>query len=166
MGRRFGQPSQRPQGASLQAQAFPMAIVSRRPLRVGLEYGMTIQGKDVPAPTVQMPVRSSLGQPFLRHRFQLSRNIRLLRTYGFAPGNPILQAESIPNQSSASSQRPRPIAARYGMQTSGGVRASVGSRGSMGSPKRFPKAIMVPPNTYSPPVYGGGTQPQTDDGTS
>lgn len=122
------------------------------------------------APPVQLPVRSSLGQQILIHRFQNSHNYRLLRNYGFAPGNPILQAESIPNQANTQGNTPKPVFTRFGMQApvpgQSPVFPRVSGRGSMGSPKRFPKSLLVPPNTYAPPVYGtDSAQPQSDPGT-
>ncbi len=151
----------KPSGYNRGPRLFPMAIVSRKPLRTGLEYGMTIKSGDMDAPDVPMPIRSSLGQSLLTHRFQLSRNIRLLRNYGFAPGNPILKAQSIPLQAKISGQTPKPVMTRFGMQKPqpGATPAfpRTGARGSMGSVRRFPKSILVIPNTYRPPVYGQDT---------
>lgn len=151
---------QRPGGSTLNDRAFPLARVSRVPLRVGLEYGMTIQSKDIPPATVPLPVRSTLAQPLVVHRYQLSRNIRLLRNYGFAPGNPVLRAQSIPFKGQGGMTTP--VMTRFGMQKPRPGATPVfprsGSKGSMGPVRRYPKSLLVAPNTYTPPVYGGATQ--------
>lgn len=156
----------RPTGSGISDRAFPIARFSRVPLRVGLEYGMTIQRKDISAPPVPLPVRSSLAQPLVVHRYQLSRNIRLLRNYGFAPGNPVLKAQSIPFQGRGGNTSP--VLTRFGMQKprpgATPVFPRVSSGGSMGAVRRFPKSLLVPPNTYRPPVYGDATQQYTDGG--
>lgn len=156
----------RPAGYGKTARLFPVAQVSRVPLRRGLEYGMTIQSRDIPAPDVPLPIRSSLAQSLGVHRFQISRNLKLLRNYGFAPGNPVLKAQTIPLQGRANAQRPTPVMTRFGMQAprpgATPVFPRVGKPGAMGSVRRFPRAILVPPNTYRIPVYGNAEQPLTE----
>lgn len=151
----------RPAGFQQQDSAFPIYRPSFKPLRKGLQYGMTITRRDGDAPDLPMPIRSSLFGKEIVTRFQLSRNIRLLRNYGFAPGNPVLKAQSIPVQALLLQQRPTPTMTRFGMQKPSPGATPVfprtGARGGMGSVRRFPKAIRVVPNTYRPPVYGQDT---------
>lgn len=144
------------------ARLFPIARVSRVPLRVGLEYGMTISGVPMDAPTVAMPVRSSLAQKLNIHRYQLSRNIRLLHGYGFAPGNPVLKADSTPLQARVAQAVDQPQMTRFGQTPIPGqtpVFPRTGARGVMRAVRRFPKAIPVTPNNWTPPVYGGQEAP-------
>lgn len=141
---------------TMRDRLFPLARFSRVPLRVGLEYGMTVQGKPMDVPSVRMPVRSSLAQRLLIHRYQITRNIRLLHGYGFAPGNPVLKADSTPLTAKIKQNTPTPTMTRFGMSPVQGVRVfpRTALAGGLGSPKRFPKAIPVIQNTYTPPVYG------------
>lgn len=139
------------------AALFPIARVSRVPLRVGLEYGMAIKGAPMDAPNVAPPIRSSLAQQTVIHRFQLSRYISRLRTYGFAPGNPILKADSIDLKSRQTANTPKPVMTRLGQRPVPGrtpVFPRTAAPGTMGSPRRFPKALPVQKNTYTPPIYG------------
>lgn len=151
----------RPGGAALKSPGgFPLAVVSRKPLKAGLAYGMTIQDRPMETPGVPLPVLSSRAQQRLIHRFQLALNTRLIHPYGFAPGNPILQAESTDNRMTGTKQTPTPTMSNFGGTPAPGrpVFPRSAARGRMGSPKRFPKAIQVIPNDYTPSLYGGGQQ--------
>ena len=151
----------RPTSEAMQRETlFPIARVSRVPLRVGLEYGMVYAGKPQNVATVQMPVRSSMAQTLLRFRWQIARNIRLLHGYGFAPGNPVLKAESRNLRAQILANTPRPVMTNFGGTPVPGktpVFPRTGRPGGLGSPRRFPKAISVVPNDYVPPIYGASS---------
>lgn len=142
--------------ASRKAHPFPIGRVSQAQNRVGLEYQGTTQALTINAPNVAMPVRSSVAQQVSVNRFQFSRKLKFLRTYGLAPGNPVLQAVTQRVVSPQRVARPRPTI--VGGKRSGPfsvAKTPASSRpGYMAAPKRFPKALPVRRNTYSPPVYG------------
>lgn len=149
----------RPKGASSKALLFPIGKVGQAQRRVGMEYSGITQARNVPAPNVPMPVRESLAQTLVVHRFQFTRYFGRLRTYGFAPGNPVIRAFNQRYSLSPKERTPRPI-------ISGGARSGplsvsrtpgVINKGSMGAPKRFPKALPLRVNTYRPPIYGEDT---------
>lgn len=152
----------KPQGASNRGEkVFPVFRPSFRPLRTGLEYGMTVQGRPMPAPNVALPIQSSTAQDVNVHRFQITRNLRLLRNYGMRPDHPVLRAPSIPFTAKVNAQTPKPVMTRLGTRPVPGatpVFPRTGAPGTMGSVKRFPKAILAMPNRYRPPVYGGRRQ--------
>lgn len=152
----------KPTVGSKRERLFPVFRPSFAPLRTGLEYGMTVQGKPMQLPNLPQPIRSSLGQNTLVHRFQLSRNLKLLRTFGLRPDYPTLRAQSIPFRGRVQQQTPTPVMTRFGTRPRPGatpVFPRVGRPGTMGSVKRFTKANKVIPNRYRPPLYGGGTEP-------
>jgi len=124
---------------------------------------MVVKGAAMQIPDVPLPIRSSLGQDTLVHRFQLSRNLRLLRNYGMRPDYPVLKAQSTAFRGRVVKQTPTPQLTRFGVRPRPGltpVYPRVGAPGTMGSVKRFSKASKVIPNRYRPPLYGGGTQVQ------
>ena len=152
----------KPTVASRREKLFPVFRPSFASRRVGLEYGMTVQGKPMQLPNVAQPVRSSLAQNVNVHRFQLSRNLKLLRNYGMRPDYPVLRAPFIPFQAKVAKQTPTPQMTRFGSRPTPGltpVYPRVAKGGTMGSVKRFAKASKVIPNRYRPPIYGGGMQP-------
>jgi hypothetical protein len=147
----------RPTKPTTKASLFPIGAVNQRQNREGLEYQGMITTRPMESPNVPMPIRSTLAMPITRYRVQFTRKLKFLRTYGFAPGNPVLKAT--PNPYTVAGQRRRqPKPHTRGGRRSGPLsvsRAPSASKpGHMGAPKRFPKALPLVPNKYQPPVYG------------
>lgn len=146
----------RPTKATQKATLFPIGAVNQRQNRNGLEYSGALTTRPMDAPNVPVPVRSTLSMPITRYKIAFTRNLKLLRTYGFAPGNPVLRATPNPYTVSGTKRRtPKPSV--RGGKRSGPLSVSrppaANKPGSMGAPKRFPKALPVIPNNYEPPVY-------------
>lgn len=117
------------------------------------------------APTVPLPVRSSLAQEIGVWKVQLNRYIYILAratrwpgmpgtsysTSGYPSfgGYPTAKVQTIMNTA------PRNMA---GSQATGQSRPGFGgypkSSSFMKAPRRFTKALPLPVNTYEPPVYG------------
>ncbi len=139
------------------AKLFPVYRPSFASLRTGLEYGMVVQGKEMQLPALPLPIESSLAQDVNVHRFQLSRNIRLLRNYGMRPDYPVVQVPTTPFQGRVVKQTPTPVMTAFGPRPRPGatpVFPRTARGGTMGSVKRFAKSTKVIPNKYRPPVYG------------
>lgn len=151
-------PRGRPKGVARKTNLFPIGKVSQAQNRERMEYSAVTVARPMPAPNVAMPIRASLAQSTSVNRFAFSRYFSRLRTYGFAPGNPILQAFNQRYKLSPSQRVPRPVIS--GGKRSGPLSVSrtpaTAKPGSMGAPKRFPKALPIRTNTYRPPVYGEG----------
>lgn len=147
----------RPRKPTRKSTLFPIGAVNQRVNRTGLEYSGVSVARSMRPATVPMPIRASLAQDVNAYRIHFSRKLRFLRTYGFAPGNPVLKAPKNPyTVYGVKSRRPLPV-------VRGGKRAgplsvtrtpAAARPGYMGSPKRFPKALPVVPNNYTPPIYG------------
>lgn len=146
----------RPTKPSTKASLFPIGSVNQRQNRSGLEYQGMLTARPMEAPNVPQVIRSTLSMPITRYRIQFTRNLKLLRTYGFAPGNPVLRAT--PNPYTVTSRRRQPKPTLRGGRRNGPLSVSrapaAAKPGRMGAPKRFPKALPLIPNNYKPPVYG------------
>lgn len=122
-------------------------MLSRPPLRTGMEYFMLYDHRKMAAPNVPPPVRrASLAQQQLIHRYQISKYISRLRNFGLRPDHPAFHGFKItvqgriattPVMSDPQWNTPRPLA------------------GSMRAPARFAKALPTAPNPYIAPTYGG-----------
>lgn len=146
----------RPTKPTTKASLFPIGAVNQRQNRNGLEYSGALTTRPMNAPNVPLPVRSTLSMPITRYKLAFTRNLKLLRTYGFRPGNPVLRAT--PNPYTVGQKRRTPKPAVRGGKRNGPLSVSrppaATKAGSMGAPKRFPKALPVVPNNYKPPIYG------------
>lgn len=111
----------------------------------GTEWYYTLK---MPAPNVSPMQRQSLAQPVLRHRMHIS-TYRLMQPYNrFAPGYPYFKGTSMVPTSTKPSVRPTPNVQKRSFFT-----PSTASPGTMGPSKRFPKALPLVPNVYTPEVY-------------
>lgn len=146
----------RPTKPTRKTTLFPIGAVNQRQNRDGLEYQGMITTRPMEAPNVPMVVRSTLAMPMTRYKVQFTRKLKFLRTYGFAPGNPVLKATPNPYTVATQRRQPKPTlrgGRRHGPLSVSRTPSSV-KGGHMGAPKRFPKALPVIPNKYAPPIYG------------
>lgn len=147
----------RPTKPTTKASLFPIGSVNQRQNRRGLEYSGGLTTRPMDAPNVPVPIRSTLSMPITRYKIAFTRKLIFLRTYGFAPGNPVLRATPNPyTVAGARKRKPRPVV--RGGRRSGPLSVArppaAAKNGAMGAPKRFPKALPIIPNNYKPPIYG------------
>lgn len=131
----------------------------------GIIVGMDFAARNDLAPTVPLPVRSSLAQEIAVWRVQLNRYIYILARstrwpgmpgtsfsksdYPYFRGYPTARVETVINTAPNMATRGRALgASRPGF---GGYPKR---SGFMLAPQRFKKALPLPLNEYEPPVYG------------
>lgn len=136
--------------ATKKSVLFPPSVVSQSDVRDGLEYGMIVDTRAMPAPNVPILDRSSLGQQYLKHRYQITRYFSKLRNFGFRPDYPVFKGlQIVPTKPEGLAATPRPVLNRAGLLYPN----AVSQGGVMGAPRRFAKALKNPINTYTPPEY-------------
>lgn len=132
----------------------------------GISGGMEMVTRNDLAPTVPLPVRSSLAQEIMVKKVQLSKYLYLIARatrwpgmpgtsfstsdYPYFRGYPTAKVTSLVNSA------PRNMGARGNV--TGASRPGFGGypkrSGFMAAPPRFKKALPLPLNEYEPPVYG------------
>lgn len=132
----------------------------------GIIVGMDWDAKNDLAPTVPLPVRSSLAQEIAVWRVQLNRYIYILAGAARWPGMPgtsystsgYPSFDGYPTAKLPTILNTRPNMKQTKTVTSGYSRPGFGGypkrRGFMNAPPRFKKALPAPINDYEPPVYG------------
>lgn len=132
----------------------------------GIIVGMDFQAENSLAPTVPLPVRSSLAQEISVYRVQLNRYIYLLARAARWPGMPGTSFSKsdypyyrgYPTARVVSVINTRPNMRQTKTVSSGYSRPGFGGypkrSGFMNAPPRFKKSLPLPLNEYEPPVYG------------
>jgi len=142
--------------------ALRTPVYSRMYSERGISGGMDHTGRNDLAPTVPLPVRSSLAQEIGVWKVQLSHYIYIFARatrwpgmpgtsfsksgYPSFAGYPTARVESVINTA------PRNMAVRNRAQY--GANGRPARSGFMTAPPRFKKALPLPLNEYEPPIYG------------
>jgi hypothetical protein len=128
--------------------AFRTPVYSRQSNRLGISYAMQLPslGSEL-APMVPIPVRSSLAQMIQVFRTQYSHYISHAKRGAVPMDYPVAKVLTLVNTAPKHRRRvDRPV---------GGVKGHPARQGYMSAPPRFRKALRLPVNDYTPPVYGG-----------
>ena len=127
---------------------FAPGVVSQRRYRVGDTAGRFDETRAQEAPTVVLPIRSSIAGRKMVHHFAWIKHFGTLRVDGipYAIDYPYSRTPKIINSApTVDRTNPRPTMSRYPKPSSqGGMRAN----------PRFSKASPIKQNVYLPPIYG------------
>jgi hypothetical protein len=131
------------------ANLFRAAPLGHTADEEGMSYTMAYPTRNAEPPDIPLPIRSSLFQTVLKHRFQFSSYISKIKGFGLRPDYPVVKLLKIQNKSTAQYNRPLPTMSSY-------PKASL--RGGMATQPRFVKALPSRKVVFNPPIYGSDNQ--------
>lgn len=141
---------------------FPLRtpVYHRNQIQRGISQYMTYGAQAEKPPGIPLPIRSSLAQIVHIHKVRLSHYVSWIKPYGmkrhypdpiFGLDYPTAKVGTIINKAPNMRMKPLPRINRPGVAPS---QPRVNSRGYMGAPPRFKKALPVSMVNYVPPTYG------------